>query len=196
MKAFIEFGAYTYPNLLHYLDNGWYGIFVEPHPMHLIELVKYLQPYPQDTYTLLCGVVAESSDEYYVFQVPPNNDKTDFTQIADNSVAYRIGEEYPDIPKICFQPITLDTLIRKSPYPVERLEIDCEGCEYEIFNSYTFFHKPKEIKVALHNSFFSGREMLNAGDDTFLRNIFENHSYEVRRMDEEHLFATYTGEDV
>lgn len=78
---------------------------------------------------------------------------------------------------IKYVPVSLDTLIKQSKYPVEHLEIDCEGGEVEVFKTFSFKIPPPFIKVACHGPI-----------KPFLTSIFKKHRYDVSE-DEEHLFA-------
>lgn len=69
--------------------------------------------------------------------------------------------------------------MKHSLYPVEHLEIDCEGAEVEIFKTFSFSVKPDNVKVAYH-----GKEAKK-----ILKSIFHKHGYDVREIDDEHLFA-------
>ena len=85
-----------------------------------------------------------------------------------------------------FLPMDLDTLIKVSPYPVERLELDIEGAEYPVFESFSFNHKPREIKVAVHRAY--GNKNKEMGRKK-LRTIFTSNDYVCEDLDREHIFA-------
>ena len=177
MKAFIEFGAYIKPNLRKWLLEGWHGIFVEPHPANLIELLKCLESFEGCSYEVYSGIVLGKTTIGKLYDLRGKDDKSgspfsEYTQFA----------RHDDKVKGCLSilALTLDMLVENSLYPVERLEIDCEFTEIEIFRNYSFNVKPKEIKIACH------------GVDTkrILTDIFENFGYSVENMDKEHLFCT------
>lgn len=198
MKAFIEFGAHTGPNLCDWLLDSWHGIFVEPHPANLIELFKYLESYEGCSYQVYSGIVLGKTTigKFYdmrgnihdkgggAFAEPTEvsrHDEVGF--LGEGFGSLEVGSEGPDWKvKGCLSilALTLDMLVQNSPYPIERLEIDCEFAEVDIFQNYSFNVRPKEIKVACH------------GVDTkrTLTDIFENVGYSVEDMDEEHLFCT------
>lgn len=173
-KCFVEFGA-TEPNLLDYLENGWYGIFIEPHPIALLDLTEILRAYPKENYKIISGCVTGDRPDFTAFHTVRSLRWWD--RIGEASTHYGDRSTQP----IYFPLLTLDMIVAAAPYPVERFEIDCEGTEDEIFEKYSFEVRPKEIKVACHPQEKIKRK---------LTPIFEKHGYTVETPDKEHLFCT------
>lgn len=178
-KAFIEFGAYIKPNLSSWLYEGWHAILVEPHPLHLIKLMNYLESLEGVSYDVYAAAVRGTTGNCVEFfsgcGTFAERDESSGCKIHNRGFYWG---NHPGTGIKIF-PITLDMLVRESPYPVERLEIDCEGAEREIFENYSFHKKPMEIKVACHGK----------GTREFLTPIFENQNYFVEQMDQEHIFC-------
>lgn len=182
MKAFIEFGAAKNPNLSSLLSKGYHGIFVEPNPLNIIELVHNLKRI-EGSYEIIAGVVGKPSDDllrtFYFDPVQDPLSECGGLEVKSQNYAWG-GKQNSATLEISYVPISLDELMKHSLYPVEHLEIDCEGAEVEIFRHFSFSVKPDSIKVAYH-----GEE-----SKKILKPIFIKHGYDVREIDdEEHLFA-------
>ena len=156
MKAFIEFGGHCQPNLMNLLDSGWHGIIVEPHPLSVVKLYETLVSAGDFSFDLYSGIVGPDEGKIVTYK----SGSETFSQLG---VAAAVGgtpsSTYADPcwadhkgPGLKLVSITLDRLVRESPYPVERFEVDCEGMEIDIFESYSWIKKPADIKVELHTN--------------------------------------------
>ena len=154
MKSFIEFGASIKPNLSNLLLDGWHGILVEPHPFSLVTLVAYLDKLNDISYDLYAGIVTPREGEIVVYK----SGSVNFSELGykaetggARSSTWNAGhwKEHKG-PGLKYVSITLDRLVAEAPFPVERFEIDCEGMEVDIFESYSWIQRPGYIKVAPH----------------------------------------------
>lgn len=168
----------TKPNLTPLLQKGWHGILVEPHPMCISQLMQEVSKYSADVY---CGVVAPN-DGFVDFcsRNSETFDKVDREGRVHTEVSGILHKNFFKSSFIKFAPISLEKLIQASPYPVHRVEVDCEGLELAIFEHFSFHKKPNVFKIAYHSDEIRHR----------LRRIFQEHGYTVNNIDAEHILCT------
>lgn len=166
-KAFIEFGSGRRAELTFLLaDNwkqqatgvyaplvdvadDWFGVFVEPYPASLMELIGRLEHICPDRerYMVVSGAITAFPGFFSLFPGEYTNiHKPDHAA----SLIDLTGHHPPYFNLFSF---SLDMLIKKIPYPVELLRADCEGFELGIFNQFSFQPKPKLIIVEPHPRF-------------------------------------------
>ena len=154
MKAYLEFGASFEPNYISLVKFGWHGIFVEPHPAHVIKCYEYLVSLPDASFEFYNGIVGADEDRIMVFRSStPTFSESSFCSKesgAQSSIYKSHSWQNCVGPGLKMLPISLDRLVRESKYPVEYFQIDCEGMEIDIFESYSWHHKPSYIRVAVH----------------------------------------------
>lgn len=181
MKAFIEFGTGNYADLLPLLNDDWkdkvhkysdfggerfkdytdtwFGIFVEPMPHCIIEMLNRLHSHGIDGYRYMffAGIVAGETKPTKVYS---GSGVRVFTNPFDVlRVGSSIINRWPHHERYIYvNAITLDDLIDISPYPVDLLRVDCEGAELEIFKSFSFDQCPRHVIVETHDRIINGIE--------------------------------------
>ena len=181
-KAFIEFGCCERPNLAHLLVEGWHGVFVEPHPLSIIRSIEYLNTLENVSYDFYAGVVTGRTQQFAPY-------KSGSEGFSESGYMAEVGGVRSDTwnsgfweahksPGLTFKTITLDELVARCLYPISHFEIDCEGMEIEIFESYSWDCKPDTMTIALH-----GEEHLER-----LINIITKAGYKFRNSANDALF--------
>ena len=154
VKAFVEFGSFEGTNLRDLLQDGWHGVLVEPHPLSLVKCYEFLLSLGDISFDLYSGIVSPVEGDIVTY-------KSGSATFSQSGHAAEVGGtpsstwtaghwEHHKGPGLKLVSVTLDRLVRECPYPVDRFEIDCEGMEVDIFESYSWNQKPEYIKVATH----------------------------------------------
>lgn len=138
-KTFISFGVYRIPPTAKLITESseWFGIFVEPHLHEVLKLQTYFQEkgIPKERYLILQNVVSNDSVVAYRFTSPDEGSGGNSTILSRESFQY----------SVFMVPITLDSIVEMSKFPVEHIRINCEGAELQILEGYSFDCKPKTI---------------------------------------------------
>ena len=167
-RTFLEIGASNVPSLLYLLDKAnwwahpivdahpyffpkreteWYGVFVEPHPQHLIGLKQALdhKKISQDSYKIYSGLVLGETKfvEFYTKSLLTHDSHS---QIKTGDPFFSVPDGYIEGGAIvCFQSYTLDALLSDIASPVSLFRIDVEGAELEILLGFSFSQKPNML---------------------------------------------------
>ena len=151
-QCFMNFGIgpEINPYLINMLENGWHGIFVEPHPFHILNAFKELAPF-SDRVHVFQGVIYDSQSQHVKAGcIQFNNILYPEESGASGILPWRNHETEAFT---CNVPVLdLGEIISNSKVPVNFLDVDCENAEHAIFHAYDFNLKPKDIKLSIHSS--------------------------------------------
>jgi len=162
MKTFLEIGACDFDNLDPLLDAGWRGIFVEPVPLYAESLRQKVSKYPnavvdQVAITNRDGVITmDTIDDISLSGV--NRWKRGISHIAQTPGMSKYNYTSGSITlntstsisskKLMVDCRTLDNLIDKHKVEtIDLLQLDVEGHELVVLNSYSWKIKPSIMKI-------------------------------------------------
>jgi FkbM family methyltransferase len=169
-KTFIEIGACDFDNNDDLLDSGWRGIFVEPIWQYYNNLVRKVQG--KDA-TIVRAAITSFDGTIKMDTIPNSEDWVKgishiSSEITDNIASGLVKRNAPDTFQVVEVPaMTLDTLLTTHDVTdIDFMQIDVEGHELVILDSYSWRIKPKYLRI--EHKFI---------DDIKLTSILERNGY-------------------
>ena len=155
---------------LRSITKEWFGIFIEPHPLHLLELLKRFQNagIPPSKYMLISGLVTGNNEVTSLYPTRPTFNEIDHsarTRKSATTDGRRISRQKHPLHYKC---VTLNEIVKLSPYPVLFIRADCEGSEVDVFSAYDFEPKPPLLLCEKHGN-----------RQEAIQRIFSSHGYKL-----------------
>lgn len=150
---FLEIGAndcnvnYDDEPCSHLLEEGWYGLYCEPNPFSLVNLIKNTQKYNAE---ILCAAVAPTSEikQFYTSESHPYLSSLESTWIGN--ALDTLHPYFSTIPRSDYQ-VFVNTITPKQIFEKFGYDFDCISIDIELY--------PPQTHMLLKKMDF---EMLNA----------------------------------
>ena len=162
--------------------NDWQGVFVEPFPIHVIQLLKHLkalQPDLERWKIYQCALNIGFGFGRFIESYP----ECEFEHRDFGARLWQTGRDESDRkgdPYFYICQVSLDLLLDSTFYKPDYIRLDIEGSEYAVLSNYSFRHKPTFWNVELH-------EYKHPETTELMLQIFRDHGYDVTLLDQNHM---------
>lgn len=140
----------TLPYIFPIWDESalWKGVFVEPHPPSIVNLIRNLEAnnISDTVYDIFSGAVTDKTEKIE-FQTDTLNHQDTSAQVVqeDQESLFATADDYLPNIKLFYQSMTLDFILESIAEPCSLLRIDAEGSELKILEGFSFSQKPQMI---------------------------------------------------
>ncbi len=184
---FLEIGAndcdvdYDEEPCSHLLEKGWYGLYCEPNPFSLVNLIKETEKYNAD---IICSAVSSTNNltEFYTSESHPYLSSMESTWIDS---CLRVMPEYFSLQERKEYKVFLNTITPQEIFEKFGYDFDCISIDIELYPPQTHqiilgmdFNKLKTRMLIVEGSFiFTDQYMKSFG---FSSRIYDNNTIYTR----------------
>ncbi|MCE2416680.1 FkbM family methyltransferase [Candidatus Poribacteria bacterium] len=168
----LEKGENLYADPVYFPDiEKWNGYFIDPSPCVIKDGLQFGIPGHHFNMAIAGTHRVERIETF----LPENSEDLGLCSLANN-VLFIDTDVHKTFYTYC---ITLDALFDFTQAPPDLLRVDVEGAEHEVFEAYSFKHRPRVIQIDYHTVLGN------------LISILENHDYKIvdTAFDNEDLLA-------
>lgn len=151
--------------------DRWYGHLVEPHPYHLIELIRHMKrQYAACANYRIYQCAIHGASQILPFTIPGSNEEL-LTSINQCSGIYLEADYYQPHCEFYHVPaFSLQDFLREIACAPDYIHMNSEGSEKSIIENYDFKHKPDTWAIETHRGLSSPHT---------IGSILEQHGYET-----------------